>query len=83
VVETLAHVGGIADTADTTVARLGVVVGTLETVAEKVGGTAKLTSDAIAPAIVNFGAAITGVTAGLRRLVSGKPAPVGEDLGNG
>ncbi len=83
VVETLAHVGGIADTADTTVARLGVVVGTLETVAEKVGGTAKLTSDAIAPAIVNFGAAITGFTAGLRRLVSGKPAPVGEDLGNG
>jgi uncharacterized protein YoxC len=83
VVETLAHVGGIADTADTTVARLGTVVGSLESVVGSVGSTAKLASDAVAPAIVNLGAAVTGVTAGLRRLISGKPAPVGDDVGNG
>ncbi len=72
VVETLGHVGGIADTADSTVARLGAVVGTLEGVAGGVGGTAKLASDAVAPALVNLGATLTGVTAGLRRLVSGR-----------
>jgi len=83
VVETLAHVGGIADTADATVARLGVVVGSLESVVGSVGGTAKLASDAVAPAIVNLGAAVTGITAGLRRLVSGKSASAGEDLSNG
>lgn len=72
VTETLEHVGGIADTADATVARLGTVVGTLETVAGGVGDTAKLASDAVAPAIVNVGAALTGVTAGLRRFVTGR-----------
>ena len=72
VAETLAHVGGIADTADQTVARLGAVVGKLEDVAGGVGGTAKLASDALAPAIVNVGATLTGVSAGLRRLVSGR-----------
>ena len=72
VVRTLGHVDGIADTADTTVARLGAAVGTLETVAEGVGRTAKLASDAMAPAVVNVGAALTGITAGLRRLVSGR-----------
>jgi hypothetical protein len=84
VVATLSHVGGIADTADTTVARLGAVVGSLEGVADGVGGTAKLASEAVAPAIVNLGATLTGITAGLRRLVSGKPAVTGgEEAGNG
>jgi hypothetical protein len=72
VVETLAHVGGIANTADATVARLGAVVGTLEGVAGGVGNTAKLASDAVAPALVNVGATLTGITAGLRRLVAGR-----------
>ena len=72
VAETLSHVGGIADTADSTVARLGGVVGTLETVAGSVGNTAKLASDAVAPALVNVGATLTGVTAGLRKLVTGR-----------
>ena len=72
VAETLKHVGGIADTADTTVARLGTVVGALEGVAEGVGNTAKLASDAVAPALVNVGATLTGATAALRRLVSGR-----------
>jgi uncharacterized protein YoxC len=72
VVETLAHVGGIADSADAAVARLGAVVGTLETVAGNVGNTAKLASDAVAPALVNVGSALTGITAGLKRLVAGR-----------
>ncbi|HTW84666.1 MAG TPA: DUF948 domain-containing protein [Candidatus Sulfotelmatobacter sp.] len=79
VVETLGHVGGIADSADAAVAKLGTVVGTLEIVADGVGSTAKLASDAVAPAVVNLGAILAGLTAGLRRLVlggrSGPPAP--------
>lgn len=78
VVETLGHVGGIADSADATVARLGAVVGTLERIAGSVAGTAKLASDAVAPALVNFGATLTGITAGVRRLVSGRRAPTAE-----
>jgi len=79
VVVTLAHVGGIADTADATVARLGNVVGRLEDVADGVGGTAKLASNAVAPALVNVGAALTGVSAALRRLVSGRPGSAPEE----
>lgn len=74
VVATLGHVNGIADTADATVARLGAVVGTLEGVAGGVGNTAKLATDAVTPALVNVGATLSGITAGLRRLVSGRRA---------
>jgi uncharacterized protein YoxC len=74
-VQTLGHVGGIADTADKTVARLGAVVGTVEGVADGVGNTAKLASDAVAPALVNVGATLTGITAGLRRLIGGRRKP--------
>lgn len=70
VVRTLDHVGGIADTADATVARLGAVVGTLESVADGVGKTARIGSEALQPAFVNVGATLTGITAGLRRLVT-------------
>jgi hypothetical protein len=72
VTRTLDHIGGIANTADATVARLGGVVGTLEAVAGKVGHVAALGSNAVSPALVNVGAALTGVSAGLRRLVTGK-----------
>lgn len=72
VADTLSHVGGIADTADTTIARLGAVVGTLEAVASGVVKTSTLANDAVAPAIVNVGATLTGITAGLRHLVNGK-----------
>jgi hypothetical protein len=83
VVETLGHVGGITDSADTAVARLGAVVNTLESVAGSVGGTAKLASEAVAPALVNVGATLTGISAGLRRLVTGRrgAAPDGETSG--
>ena len=72
VVATLDHVNGIAGTADETVARLGAVVGTLEGVAGGVGNTAKLATDSVTPALVNLGATLSGITAGLRRLVSGR-----------
>ena len=60
VVATLEHVGGIADTADATVARLGAVVGTLEGVAGTVGNTAKLATEAVTPGLVNLGATLSG-----------------------
>jgi hypothetical protein len=72
VARTLDHVGGIANTADATIARLGNVVGVLEGVAGKLGHVAALGSNAVAPALVNVGAALTGVSAGLRRLVTGR-----------
>ena len=69
--ETLAHVGGIADTADQTLARLSGVVGSLEQVAGSLSQTAKLTQEAVSPAIVNVGSAVSGIAAGLRRLIRG------------
>jgi hypothetical protein len=77
VADTLGHVGGIADTADATVARLGELVGSLEIVAAQVVKTTDLAGKAVAPAIVNVGSTLTGVTAGLRRLLIGRrpPAP--------
>ena len=72
VAETLGHVGGIADTADATVARLSGVVGALETVAGGVAKTSELASRAVAPAIVNVGSTLTGITAAIRRLVDGR-----------
>ena len=70
--ETLSHVGGIADTADRTLVRLGRAVGSLENVTESLSQTAQLAKDAISPAIVNFGATLTGVSAGVRRLLTGR-----------
>ena len=72
VAETLGHVGGIADTADSAVARLSAVVGSLENVAGGVAKTSDLANRAVAPAIVNVGATLTGVTAAVRRLVAGR-----------
>jgi ABC-type transporter Mla subunit MlaD len=74
VAQTLGHVGGIADTADATIARLSAVVGSLETVASGVVKTSGLANDAVSPAIVNVGATLTGLTAGLRSFVNGKGA---------
>ncbi len=74
----LGHVGGIADTADLTIARLGAVVGTLETVASGVLKTSGLANDAVSPAIVNLGATLTGLTAGIRSFLArsnGRTAP--------
>ncbi len=72
VAKTLGHVDGIADTAEQTVARLGGVVKSLEDVAGSVSQTAALAKNALTPAIVNVGTTVTGISSGLRRLVTGK-----------
>lgn len=79
VTQMLSHVGGIADTADSTVARLSGVVKSLEDVAGSVASTAKLTQNAVSPALVNVGATLSGVTAGLRRLVGNSAHRSGQD----
>ena len=76
--KTLEHLGGIADSADQAVARLGGVVSSLEDVAGSVSQTAVLAKDALSPAIVNIGTTIAGVSAGLRRLVTGRNSTNGE-----
>jgi methyl-accepting chemotaxis protein len=69
---TLEHIGGIADTADQTLARLKGVVTSLETLAASLTNVADLAKEAVSPAIVNVGATIAGVSAGLRRIVKGR-----------
>ncbi len=83
VAATLGHVDGIADTADSTIARLGAVVGTLETLAGGVVKTSALAGDAVNPAIINVGATLTGLSAGIRRFVNGKPAEPADPLVHG
>ncbi len=53
---TLTHVGGIADTADSTLARLGAVIGKLEKIASGATKTADL-----------IGSTLSGVTSAMRR----------------
>jgi hypothetical protein len=48
------------------------VTRSLEEAAGTLSRTADLTKSAVAPAIINVGATIGGITAGLRRLVTGK-----------
>ncbi len=55
---TLAHVDGVSKS--------------LEDTAGTLSRTADLTKSAVVPAIVNVGATLGGVTAGLRRLLTGK-----------
>jgi hypothetical protein len=69
VVRTLDHVNGIANTADETLARVGAVVGQLENVADGAAKGANLVGSAVQPALINLGSTLTGITAGLRRLV--------------
>lgn len=69
VIHTLGHVDGIANTADATLARLGGAVGQLETVANGAGRASNLLVDALTPGIINLGTTLTGVTAGVRRLI--------------
>lgn len=73
--ETLEHVSGIADTADEALARLSGVMKSFEDISGSVAGTVSLTKQAVSPAIVNVGATVSGISAGLRRLVTGKTSP--------
>ena len=57
--ETLEHIEGISATADDTLAKLGRVVGAL---------------NGLMPVIVDIGATLSSVSAGLRRFVTGKSA---------
>lgn len=72
VTETLAHVGGIADTADRTLARASSVVNSVESIADSIARAGRTASEALTPAIVNLGATLAGITAGLRRIVRGE-----------
>ena len=69
VAKTLDHVNGIANTADETLARVSGVVGQLESVASGTAKGANLVGSAFQPALVNLGSTLTGITAGLRRLI--------------
>ena len=73
--EMLEHVNAISESAEHTLGRLSGVVATLEGAAGSVTDTVSLTKRAVSPAIVNVGAAVTGVSAGLRRLLTGKSSP--------
>jgi methyl-accepting chemotaxis protein len=77
--ETLEHVESMADTADQTLARVRGVVATLEGVADSVSQTADLAKGAIAPAIINIGATLAGISAGLRRFVRGRTSGDGTE----
>jgi uncharacterized protein YoxC len=55
-----------------TLAHVDQVTKSLEDTAGTLSRTADLSRSAIAPAIVNVGATLSGVTTGLRRLVTGK-----------
>jgi uncharacterized protein YoxC len=69
--KTLDRVSGIAATADETLARASGVVGQLERVAAGVAKGTAFVGTALEPAVVNVGSTLTGITAGVRRLVRG------------
>ena len=78
-VETLSHVGGIANTADSTLARLTTVVDAVEGLAGGVAKSASAAQNAVNPAMTNFGVVLTTVSGRLRRFVRGN-SPVDIDL---
>lgn len=55
-----------------TLAHVDQVTKSLEDTAGALSRTADLTRSAVVPAVVNVGATLAGITAGLRRLVTGK-----------
>ncbi|MGC9990898.1 MAG: DUF948 domain-containing protein [Candidatus Cybelea sp.] len=55
-----------------TLAHVDEVTKSLEETAGTLSRTVDLTKSAVTPAIINVGAALGGITAGLRRLVTGK-----------
>ncbi|HET6276098.1 MAG TPA: hypothetical protein VFE16_09240 [Candidatus Cybelea sp.] len=68
----------IGTPATSTLAHIDEVTRSLEETAGTLAQTADLTKSAVVPAIVNVGATLGGVTAGLRRLVTGKDRKTGE-----
>ncbi|HXP92581.1 MAG TPA: hypothetical protein VN905_03865 [Candidatus Binatia bacterium] len=78
VTRTLAHVDGIANTADVAVSRLQGIVAQLETIAGGAGKLSNLAVEAVSPAIVNIGATLAGISVGIRRLVTRQPSSNGD-----
>jgi len=78
-VETLSHVGGIANTADSTLARLTTVVDAVEGLAGGVAKSASAAQNAVNPAMTNLGVVLTTVSGRLRRFVRGN-SPVDIDV---
>ncbi len=87
--KTLARVRITLDTVDrqldsigppvtSTLAHVNEVTRSLEDTASTLSRTADLTKSAVVPAIVNVGATVGGITAGLRRLVTGKDRQAGD-----
>jgi len=66
------QLAGIGAPVTSTLSRVDELTKSLEQTAGSVSRTVDLTRSAVVPCIVNVGAAIAGVTAGLRRLVTGK-----------
>ena len=66
------QLAGIGAPVTSTLTRVDELTKSLEETAGSVSRTVDLTRSAVVPGIVNVGAAIAGVTAGLRRLVTGK-----------
>jgi len=66
------QLAGIGAPVTSTLSRVDELTKSLEQTAGTVSRTVDLTRSAVVPGIVNVGAAIAGVTAGLRRLVTGK-----------
>lgn len=66
------QLAGIGAPVTSTLSRVDELTKSLEQTAGTVSRTVDLTRSAVVPGIVNVGATIAGVTAGLRRLVTGK-----------
>ena len=66
-----------------TLAHVDEVTRSLDQTAGTISRTADLTKSALVPALVNIGATLSGVTAGLRRLVTGKSRNAREQLNDG
>lgn len=69
VTDTLSHIEGMAGTADVTIAKVATIVASLESVAAGVAKTSNLAQHAVAPTLINFAATLTGISAGLRKLL--------------
>ena len=68
----------IATPVSNTLAHVEEVTKSLEDSAGALSRTADLTRSAVSPAIVNLGATLGGITAGLRRLITGKESKARE-----
>ena len=72
------QLAGIGAPVTSTLTRVDELTKSLEETAGTVSRTVDLTRSAVVPGIVNVGAAIAGVTAGLRRFVTGKESKARE-----